>query len=89
MTVVWEEMTETFGVRAGRPGLEDLVLPEHFRDPHGWLVVRCRVGMWVTRRTVTDSREERSAAEGRRTNRGKQQDSGLATWGPIRSFLND
>ena len=34
MTVVREEMTEAFSVWVGRPGLEDLVPPEHFRDRH-------------------------------------------------------
>jgi hypothetical protein len=34
ITVVREEVTEAFGIRAGRPGLEDLVLPEHFCDRH-------------------------------------------------------
>ena len=29
MTVVREEVAEAFGVRASRPGLEDLVLPKH------------------------------------------------------------
>lgn len=36
-------MTEAFGVWAGRPSLEDLVLPEHSHDRHWWLVVRRRV----------------------------------------------
>ena len=44
MTVVRQEMTEAFGIRASRPSLEDLVPPKHFRDRHCWLVVRRRVG---------------------------------------------
>lgn len=32
--VIRKEVTESFGVRFGRPGLEDLVPPEHFRDWH-------------------------------------------------------
>ena len=34
ITVVREEMAEGFCVRAGRPGLKDLIPPEHFRDRH-------------------------------------------------------
>lgn len=43
MTIVREKVTKGFGVRASRPGLEDLILPEHFCDRHCRVVVRCRV----------------------------------------------
>ena len=89
MTVVWEEMTKAFGVRASRPGLEDFVPPEHFSDRHLWLVVRRRVRTVDNAQSGDGQPEDSLALEGRRTNRGKQRDSGVATAGPIPIFLDD
>lgn len=89
MTVIREEMTEAFSVWVGRPGLEDLIPPEHFRDRHWRSVVRRRVRTVGNAQSSDGQPDESLTLEGRRTNREKQRDSGVATLGPIRIFLDD
>ena len=56
MAIIREEMTESFGVWAGRPSLKNFLPSEHFGGRHCGLIVRRRVRTAGSAQTVADSR---------------------------------